>query len=64
MMTNQNTDLQPKNKIKMGRRTLLVLGVSASLVAADDLCVAPGTCVPPISTYSRVPRGPVPSQQW
>jgi len=52
-----------KPQQKMGRN-LLVLGLSATLVAGDDLCVAPGTCVPPTATYSRVPRGPVPSQQW
>ena len=48
-------------------RTLLVvvpLALFATGVVADGECIAPGTCTPPDLPYSRVMRGPQPSQQW
>ena len=40
--------------------------ISAALLAAAAAaqCVAPGTCTPPATKYSRVIAGPTPGRQW
>jgi len=46
------------------RSLIVFMALFTGAASADGECIAPGTCIPPNMAYSRVMRGPQPSQQW